>query len=129
MGMSIDKRSSDGDAAGRPIHRVRIEYTEPVFQARLAGAPDRYSVEFFVPDAGSLEDAKRAAMREWEFCGKNSGVGWGRCVQSIRVDRTTEKTSGAWVIYCDDRHATSITGDTGNPAPRRRRGDRGGTRS
>ena len=83
-----------------PLYRVRIVYTEPAFQARLAAAPDFYTIDYLVSDAASTEEAERAAMREWDHCCANSGVGWGRLIESIVVDRPPGPAPEGWLIDC-----------------------------
>lgn len=83
-----------------PIYRVRIVYTEPVFQARLANAPDFYTIDYLVRDAASSEQAEQAAMREWDDCNANSSVGWSRCIESIVVHRQAGLSPEGWEIRC-----------------------------
>lgn len=83
-----------------PLFRVRIVYTEPAFQARLAAAPDVYTIDYLVRDAASPEEAVKAAMGEWDDCVRNSRVGWGRCIESIVVDRPAGPRPEGWEIGC-----------------------------
>jgi hypothetical protein len=94
-----------------PIYRVSIVYTEPAFQARLATAPDYYTIEYLVRDATSCEEAEKAAMREWHYCSANSGVGWGRCIESVVVERTPAGATDGWEISCaGPAPRTAVTG-------------------
>jgi hypothetical protein len=95
--------------AGVRAYPVRITYTEPAFQARIAGAPACYTIDYLIGHAASAREAERAALREWRYCAAHSGVGWGRFIQAIEV-ATVRPTIGAV-----DRTAFRI-----NPAERRR---------
>ncbi len=106
-----------------PIYRVRIVYTEPAFQARLAAAPDFYTIDYLVRDAGSPEEAERAAMREWDYCSAHSGVGWGRFIESIVVDRPTGQVPEGWEIRCAGPAPRTAVGGWRVAAHRRRRDD------
>jgi hypothetical protein len=99
---SLHRRNltGEGEMDRWPIYRVRIVYTEPAFQARLATAPDFYTIDYLIRDATSPEEAENAAMREWDYCSTNSGVGWGRCIESIVVERTTGHDADGWEISC-----------------------------
>jgi hypothetical protein len=44
--------TGEGEMDRWPIYRVRIVYTEPAFQARLATAPDFYTIDYLIRDAG-----------------------------------------------------------------------------
>ena len=94
------KPSPDNNLQERRGYRVRILYTEPAFQERLANAPDFYTIEYFIKDAATPEEAERAAMRDWDFCLHGSRVGWGRFIQSIEIDQPKETPTGAWEISC-----------------------------
>ena len=107
-----------------PIYRVRIVYTEPVFQERLATAPDFYTIDFLVPDAGSSAEAERAAMQEWNHCSANSGVGWGRCIESIAVHRQAGQSPEGWEISCRGPATRAAVTGWQVAEHRRRRGDR-----
>jgi len=83
-----------------PIYRVRIAYTEPAFQQRLASAPEFYTIDYVVRDATTPEEAVRAALLEWDHCSANSRVGWGRFIDTITVHRRNGPSTDGWEIGC-----------------------------
>jgi hypothetical protein len=78
---------TQGSRSSRPTgYRVRIVYTEPAFQRRNPHCPPEFCGVFEVAEAVSYDDAVRRALAEWDFCVRNSGVGWRRVIKSVIVE-------------------------------------------
>jgi hypothetical protein len=50
-------------------------------------------------------------MREWDYCSTNSGVGWGRCIESIVIHRQAGLSPEGWEISAaGPAPRTAVTG-------------------
>ena len=70
--------------------RVQIVYTEPEFRLRNPNSPSEFK---FTQNytAETPQDAVARAMEEYEFCYRNSSVGWRRVLQSVLVTPCRQK--------------------------------------
>jgi hypothetical protein len=80
----VDQDVRAGSGAGR--RRVRIGYVEPEFQSRNPDSPAVFSCTFEYPLTLSREEALKRALEEWDFCLRNTGVGWRRVIVAMSVD-------------------------------------------
>ena len=71
-------------ALPRGWYRVRIEYTEPEFQARTPDAPPVYHIEYDCPDAFP-DEAERRALDDYNQCACSTWVMWRREIHAVRV--------------------------------------------
>jgi hypothetical protein len=80
-------RLSRARREGRPAggFMVRIVYTEPEFQRRVADAPPFFTADFDCSGAADPDEAVRRALHTWDWYACNSRVGWRRIIQSIEV--------------------------------------------
>lgn len=65
--------------------RVQIVYTEPEFRLRNPDSPPSFKFAANYSGAETPQDAVARAMEEYEFCYRNSAVGWRRVLQSVIV--------------------------------------------
>lgn len=81
-----DRDPSPDLSPGTPGYRVRIIYTEPEFQERNPHCPREFSFSQNCSGAGSLHEAVKQAVGYFDFCAKNSSVGWRRIIKSVTVE-------------------------------------------
>ena len=65
--------------------RVQIIYTEPEFQLRNPKCPPEFKYSITCGEAQSPQEAVAKAMENYEFCYRNSSVGWRRVLKSVTV--------------------------------------------
>jgi hypothetical protein len=91
-GEDIRRSRAGGPAAsgvdadqGASTYQVRIVYTEPEFQRRTPGAPEKYSFTYFGIAARSPQEAVQMALQDFRETAWRSRVSWRRCVERVMV--------------------------------------------